>query len=147
MKTSTALIAIAALTIANSVLAGNIYRCEVDGHTTFSQTPCPGADTTERVEVDIAPIGTSGLREGERRMLEGAEARDSAALERRNSAYDRDARYNLQPSERRKIQSLERERRALNDRLGSASVGDGIAIQAQIRAIDNEISRLRAPKW
>ena len=135
------------LIMLGSASAGNIYRCEVDGHVTFSQTSCPGADTTERVEVDIDPVGTSGLREGERAMLDGVRAREAEDRAYKRSQYDRDVRYHLQPSERRKIKSLERERRALNDRLGGASVGDGIAIRSQIRAIDNEIARIRAPKW
>jgi len=80
-------------------------------------------------------------------MLQGVEAREAEDRAYKRNAYDRDVRYHLQPSERRKIKSLERERRDLVDRLGRASVGDGISIEAQIRSIDNEMARIRASKW
>ncbi|HRD68256.1 MAG TPA: DUF4124 domain-containing protein [Candidatus Competibacter sp.] len=53
-----------------------IYKCQVEGKTVYSQTPC-GADKQEiQLKTQPASSQNSGLREGEEKMLEQIRARE-----------------------------------------------------------------------
>jgi len=92
----------------------------------------------------VAAPSAFALRPGELEMLRKIEAEESARLERRNDAYQRDVENHLTFNQRMEIKRLERKKRELLDKMGNnASLGSGWAYGEEIRAIDNEMARIR----
>jgi hypothetical protein len=125
--------------VSTSALAGNIYKCQEDGRTVYSQIPCGGS--SERMHVDTAP---AGLRPGEKAMLERAYERDAYSTARRDRAYARDVRKHVSPSERNRIRNLERRKRELQKEARGATLGQGFAIDREIDGINSEIQQIRS---
>lgn len=131
--------AIAVLCASSAAWSGNIYKCQEGGRTAYSQIPCGGS--SERMHVDTAP---SGLRPGEKAMLERAYERDAYSTSRRDRAYARDVRQHVSPSERNRIRNLERRKRELQKEARGATLGQGFAIDREIDGINREIDGIRS---
>lgn len=146
MKPLKITVTLAALLAAGALPAADIYRCEVDGHVTFSQTPCGGG--AQRIEVDISPTGVDGLRPGERAMLDDVNARDEQDLGYKRYKADQYQRHHVGFSDRQRIKKLENDRRRLQESLDSgASVGKSWSVKTEIDGINRQIEQIRSPKW
>lgn len=140
-------VVLATLVLTTTTQAGGVYRCEQDGHVTFSQVPCGPGGTP----ADFTPLssGGSGLRPGERALLNNVRSREAEERAYKRHRYEQDARHHVDYGDRLKIRELEMEKGALTKSLsrGSKSFGERRAIEARIIGIDRQIEQIRAPKW
>lgn len=124
-------------------------RCVTpSGDVIFTDVQCPlGSRPAGRAVYDPEPA--TGLRAGERELLERIEARESDERAAKRYSRERDARHHVSYGDRLKIRELEMEKRALNKSLnrGSKSYGEAKTIRSSIRGIDRQIEQLRSPKW
>lgn len=89
-----------------------------------------------------------GLRDGEREMLDRANARDAEQRDYKRYRYERDNANHVGYGDRNKIKNLEYRKRQLNDQLRKASSpSERYAIDSQIIGIDRQIEQINAPKW
>ena len=126
-----------------------IQKCVTpSGDTIFTDLDCP-AGSTPAGSITYESRPSSGLRQGEREMLERIEARKAEQRDAKRYSRERDARHNVGYGDRQKIRELEMEKSALNKSLtrGSKSYGETQAIRSQIIGIDRQIEQIRAPKW
>lgn len=126
-----------------------IQKCVTpSGDTVFTDLECPsGSQPAGTVTYESRP--SSGLRPGEREMLERIEAEEAEERDAKRYGRERDARHHVSYGDRLKIRELEMEKRSLNRELtrGKKSYGETAAIRTQIRGIDRQIEQLRLPKW
>jgi len=132
---------------APAVLAAT--RCVTpSGDVIFTDVQCPiGSRPADSIV--YGPPPASGLRAGEREMLERIEVREANERAAKRHAREREARHHVSYGDRLKIRELEMEKRALNKSLnrGSKSYGEAKTIRSSIRGIDRQIEQLRSPKW
>lgn len=89
-----------------------------------------------------------GLRDGEREMLDRANARDAEQRDYKRYRYERDNANHVGYSDRNKIKNLEYRKRQLNDQLRSAGTpSERYSIETQIIGIDRQIEQINAPRW
>lgn len=118
------------------------------GDTIFTDRGCPAGSTpAETIEYKTRP--SSGLRPGERHMLNRIEDRETEDRAAKRYGRERDARHHVSFSDRQKIRELEIEKGRLSKSItrGSKSYDQTSAIRSQIRGIDRQIEQLRMPKW
>ncbi len=147
MKHLTPVLAAAFLVLPASSFA--IDKCVTQsGDTIFTDHGCPSG-TTPAGTMNYDYAAPSGLRPGERRMLDSIEAREDREREEKRYARERDARNYVGYSDRKEIKRLEMRKRQLSDSLsrGSKSYGQASAIRSEIRGIDRQIEQIRSPSW
>ena len=116
-----------------------LYKCVADdGHVTYRDTPC--ATATPALMVDSVPPspGGSGLRPGEREMLERAYRRDDREADRHARA-SRDAAAELRLSKLRKRK--DEIARELGGSIGGKAQRSALADER--RSIEREMATLR----
>jgi hypothetical protein len=136
-RTSFALLLVLSATPAEAML----FKCVADdGHVTYADTPCRQAARAVAIEHDPPPRGPeTGLRPGEREMLERAYRRDDQDRARRERAA-RNSAAEL------RINQLRRRKDALGDEMAS-SIGGAArrkALAEEQRSIEREMSGLRS---
>ena len=99
--------------------------------------------------VMAVPAFSSGLREGELRMLREIEEKEAEQRRAKQYARERDARHYIGYAERNRLRELRMERDSLMKQIdrGHLSYGEASAYRERIRTIDLEMSRIQAPKW
>ena len=143
----TYLVILAALVVPQTALA--IAKCVTpSGDVVFTDLDCP-TGSKRAGNIQYKTPRSSGLRQGERDMLNRIEAREAERRADKRYERQRDERHRLTYGDRKRIRELEMEKRALSKSLtrGSKSYGQTSAIRTQIRGIDRQIEQTRAPKW
>ena len=147
MKLSS-LILFAAL-VAASPASLAIAKCVTpSGDTIFTDHGCPaGSKPRETITYQSRP--STGLRAGERRMLNRIEAREANERAAKQYERERSSRHHVGYSDRKKIRELEMEKRTLSKSLsrGKKTYGQTTVIRSQIHGLNRQIEQLRAPKW
>lgn len=141
------LMILAALATPHAALA--ITKCVTpSGDVVFTDFDCPtGSSKAGNIQYQSPP--SSGLRQGERDMLNRMEARDAERQADKRYERQRDERHRVTYGDRKRIRELKMEKSALSKSLtrGSKSYGETAAIRSQIRGIDRQIEQIHAPKW
>ncbi len=147
MKTTPMIII--ALAIA-STPAQAIDKCTMpDGSVMFSDLGCPTDSKTaaEYTLKDNLSTGGSGLRPGEKYMLEGIKADEEYDRAARTYSRQKSSRHYINYGDRNKLRTLERKRDRLSKNLSSRSYSDAIIRREQIRGINRQIDQIKRPKW
>jgi len=71
----TILIFLTLSTITTTVLAADVFKCNVDGKIIYQQSPCT-TGSGQRMDIQINDTGVKGLRESEQRALESIDQRE-----------------------------------------------------------------------
>jgi len=144
-------LAIAATLALLPVQALSMQKCVDDeGNITFTDGACPSGAAGKAYQPSNATMSSgSGLRPGERALLNDVRAKDAEDRYYKRKEYQHDRRHTLTFGDRKRIRELEMEKRSLSKSLtrGSKSWSQNISIRDQIRGIDRQIEQIRSPKY
>jgi len=132
-----------------SFTAQAMTKCvDADGRVVYkSGNACPPGYSSGAIQSDT--FSSSGLRDGERRMLDRIEAREAEEQYYKREARRFERRHTLTFGDRKRIRELEMEKGQLSKSLtkGSKSWSQNMGIREQIRGIDRQIEQIRSPKY
>lgn len=101
---------------ATDAMAAEIYKCrQADGSITYSDTPCPDATSTEKLDIESQPTDPADVEERRHRrraQIEALQERDArAAEEAQSSAAEKAEREQLCQKAREQLERLLTENR------------------------------------